>query len=168
MKLLKTISFIMAGIFHIASLQAQEVKEQVNNNNKFSFELLNNISVGNNNLFLSPFSVSTALAMTYEGAKGKTRKEMSDVLHFPDNNKIFNESFSDIIKSTQVSKKGDSYIFNIANSLWAQQDFDFLHSYFNTINKYYNAPLSLVNFKLSAEREKARLGINQWVENNAF
>ncbi len=163
MKQLKTFCAIITALLYFNIGTAQDYTKQVEKNNQFTFELFNYIEAGNENLFLSPFSVSSALAMTYEGAKEKTRKEMSKVLRFPDNNEQMNQSFKDIISRTQSSKDKKKYTFNIANSLWAQSDFEFLHSYFNTIKKYYNAPIESVNYKNSKEREKARLKINAWV-----
>lgn len=159
------ITLIFATMLSVSSLNSQTTQKQISNNNKFTFEMFNYSNVNSENLFLSPFSVSTALAMTYEGAKGKTRSEMSEVLHFPDNSESFNKSFSEIISKTQSSQKSDNYIFNIANSLWAQKDFNFFNAYFNTIKNYYHAPLTLVDYKNSEEREKIRKGINKWVEN---
>jgi len=163
MKYLKTLTIIIFALLSFNSGTAQDLSKQVENNNKFCFDLYNYLDVGNENLFISPFSVSSALAMTYEGAKEKTRKEMSEILHFPDNNEEINQNFSDIINRTQNSKDKKKYTFNIANSLWAQNDFEFLHSFFTTIKKYYNAPVESVNFKDEKEREKARLTINAWV-----
>lgn len=160
---MKTINLVAIIIFLFNSILAQNMDVQVEKNNNFSFELLNYVN-NNDNLFLSPFSVSSALAMTYEGAKGKTRTEMSKVLHFPDNNLIVNKSFSEIINKCQSSRSSKYYTFNIANSLWAQKDFKFLHSYFETVTKYYHAPIQMADYKGNASREKVRLGINKWVE----
>ncbi len=163
MKKLKTLSTIIIALLYFNIGVAQDFSKQVEKNNQFTFDLFNYIEAGNENLFISPFSVSSALAMTYEGAKEKTRKEMGKVLRFPDNNEQINQSFKDIISRTQSSKDKKKYTFNIANSLWAQSDFEFLHSYFTTIKKYYNAPIESVNYKDKKEREKARLKINAWV-----
>ena len=143
----------------------QDFVKQVNDNNEFCFDLYSYLNVENDNLFISPFSVSTALAMTYEGAKEKTREEMSVFMHFPLESSTINNNFQDIISRTQQSKDAKHYTFNIANSLWAQNDFDFLQSYFNTVKTYYDAPIESVNYKDEASRETARKRINKWTEN---
>lgn len=53
-------------------------------NNQFALQLYSKLSNENknNNLFFSPYSISTALAMTYPGARGNTEKQMAEVLHF--------------------------------------------------------------------------------------
>jgi len=161
---MKKNSLIVICVLLFSSVQSQGFNKQVEKNNQFCFDLFNYVDVEEDNLFLSPFSVSAALAMTYEGAKGQTRKEMSKVMYYSDNNDNLNTDFQNIIERTQSSKNSKKYTFNIANSLWAQKDLNFLHSYFETIKKYYNAPIEMVDYKNSVEREKTRLKINNWVE----
>ncbi len=161
---MKKLSLIVISILIFSSAKSQDFNKQVEKNNQFCFDLFNYVNVEDDNLFLSPFSVSAALAMTYEGAKGKTRKEMSKVMYFPDNNEKLNNDFQSIIEKTQSSKDSKKYTFNIANSLWAQKDFNFLHLYFETVKKHYDTPIEMVDFKGSDEREKTRLRINNWVE----
>ena len=61
----------------------ESVKELVNANNQFAIEMYKEFNNGNSeNLFFSPWSISSALVMTYESAKGNTAKEMQDVFHF--------------------------------------------------------------------------------------
>jgi hypothetical protein len=51
-------------------------------NNEFAFDLYAKVRETNGNLFFSPASVSTALAMTYAGARGNTADQMAKVMHF--------------------------------------------------------------------------------------
>ena len=141
---------------------SQNYAKQVENNNRFTFELFSGLNNSENNLFLSPFSVSSALAMTYEGARNKTRTEMSEVLHFPLDGNILNTSFKRIISETQKSVNPKFYRLNIANSIWAQKNYRFLHSFFTAVNEYYGAKIEEVNFKTAEEREIARKKINDW------
>ena len=52
-------------------------------NTNFALKLYDQLNDENGNLFLSPYSISTALAMTYAGARGETETEMAKALHFP-------------------------------------------------------------------------------------
>ena len=61
----------------------QALTEVVEGNNKFALELYQKLHSREGNLFLSPYSISTALAMTYAGARGETERQMADVLNFP-------------------------------------------------------------------------------------
>src|SRR5262245_18410507 len=51
-------------------------------NNRFGLDLYQRTKATKENLFFSPFSISSALAMTYAGARGQTAKEMAQTLHF--------------------------------------------------------------------------------------
>jgi len=55
----------------------------VTGNNKFALELYAKLRSKKGNLFFSPYSISTALAMTHAGARGQTETQMAGVLHFP-------------------------------------------------------------------------------------
>ena len=64
---------------------AQGIQEVVNANNQFALDLYFKIDeTQEGNVFYSPYSIFSALAMTYEGAQGQTRSEMQSVFHFPD------------------------------------------------------------------------------------
>lgn len=156
------ILFLISFLF-LNTAFSQNHKKQVENNNRFTFELFSDIGSFDENLFLSPFSVSTALAMTYEGARGKTRTEMSEVLHFPEEAQTVNESFKTIISDIQKSVNPKFYVLNIANSIWAQNDYNFLHSFFESVQTYYDAKIESVNFKQTEDREHARIKINNWI-----
>ncbi|NPA67756.1 MAG: serpin family protein [Chlorobi bacterium] len=149
-------------VFAVNILNSQNKTNIIESNNKFTFELFSMVADEQKNIFLSPFSVSAALAMTYEGARGKTRKEMSEVLHFPENAKEINESYKELISKTQKTKNPEYYLFNIANSVWAQKDFNFLHSYFETVKSYYDAQIEGVDFRTAKDREIAVKKINDW------
>lgn len=51
-------------------------------NNVFALELYKSLKEETGNLFYSPYSISSALAMTYAGARGETEQQMADTLHF--------------------------------------------------------------------------------------
>lgn len=57
----------------------------INASNQFALDLYSELRKREEgeNVFFSPYSISTALAMTYEGARGKTAEEMQSVFHFP-------------------------------------------------------------------------------------
>ena len=59
-----------------------DLRELVQGNNDFAFDLYRALSDGEGNLFYSPFSISQALAMTFAGAGGETERQMADTLHY--------------------------------------------------------------------------------------
>ena len=131
----------------------------VNANNQFAFDLYSRYK-NQGNVFFSPCSISTALAMTYEGARGQTAEEMKNVFYFPEDNLLRRSAFARLYN--EINKKDKEYRLSTANALWAQKDFTFLQEYFNTIDQYYGGKVTNLDF--IGETEKSRKIINDWVE----
>src|SRR3989344_6472897 len=137
----------------------QGMQDVANANNKFAFDLyslLNKSEEGN--LFYSPYSISAALAMTYEGAEGKTAEEMKSVFHFPESN-ILRPNFAAIYKD--INKGAKDYELKTGNALWVQQDFPFLVDYKNRVEKYFGGKAASLDFV--SESEKSRQTINSFI-----
>ncbi|MEK6983516.1 MAG: serpin family protein [Nanoarchaeota archaeon] len=136
------------------------VNSVVNANNQFSLEFYSNLKDKEGNIFFSPYSISTALAMAYEGAREHTAKEIQSVFHFPEDNNLRRASFAAVYN--QLNQKDAKYKLSTANALWVQQDFKLLDGYTNTIQEYYSGKATNVDFVGAAE--KTRQTINSWVE----
>jgi len=106
--------------------------------------------------------MDSALAMTYAGASGNTKKQMSEVLYFnlPDDELHFAFSKLNSILNTPKS----DFQLAIANSLWGQINYPFQEDFLDLVKKYYSAGFNLVDFVDEINREKARNEINKWVE----
>ena len=138
----------------------QGIQEVVNANNKFAFELYSELNkVENSNILYSPYSISAALAMTYEGAKGQTADEMKSVFHFPESN-ILRPNFAAIYN--EINKKDKPYKLSTGNALWAQYDYTFLEDYMSRVEKYYGGKAANLDF--IKETEKSRQTINSFIE----
>ncbi|MGD0712386.1 MAG: serpin family protein [Bacteroidales bacterium] len=139
------------------SCYAQSNTSIADSNNHFAFKLYSEVKSEKpeQNLFFSPFSISTALAMTYAGARNETEKQMSQT--------PFHENFGALINEIEKDTLGVTKL-SIVNSLWAQKDYPFLDSFFNLVKAHYDAILKNVDFKNNAEREKVRKELNNWVE----
>jgi len=135
----------------------------VNGNNKLAFDLYSKYKSKEGNMFFSPYSISTALAMTYEGAKGQTAKEMKKVLHFPSNKKL-REGSVKLIES--INSAEDDYKLSTANALWAQEDYKFLQKYFEAVEKYYGGKVTNMDFKNNPDGSREK--INKWVEDKTY
>jgi serpin B len=114
------------------------------------------------NLFLSPYSISTALAMTYAGAREQTAEEMSKTLHFPLAQDRLHPAFAGLIGRFQASKEDRGYQLSVANALWGQKAFHWQKDFLRTTQSNYAAGLREVDF--STDTEGARKTINSWVE----
>ncbi|XP_006007367.1 leukocyte elastase inhibitor-like [Latimeria chalumnae] len=129
-------------------------------NTLFTLDLFKNINETNptGNIFFSPLSISSALAMVYLGAKGSTADQMQKVLHFDKAGEI-HPSFQSL--NTEINKPGEC-LLKLANRLYTEKTYNFLPEFLNSATKFYKADLPTVDFKNAAE--KVRQQINQWVE----
>jgi serpin B len=144
-------------------IAANNHQEIVEGNNKFAFKLYKELkSDSDKNLFYSPFSISTALAMVYTGARTETAQQISQTMNFPLGEK-FHSDFKQLLNGLNEGTEGKIKL-NIANGLWAQKDFNFLDSYFDIVKSNYFSELKNVDFVDNTEREKSRKDINAWVE----
>lgn len=89
----------------------------VKGNNTFSTELYRKLGASEGNLFFSPYSISSALGMTYAGARGNTAKEMGEVLHFQLEQAGLNSAFRGLNRELAAAARGSGQKLNIANAL---------------------------------------------------
>jgi serpin B len=133
-------------------------------NNRFASDLYTTLAQNpdnaGHNLFYSPFSISSALAITGEGAKGKTRDEIFSVFHLPENDTVRQSGFARINEGFNATDAG--YTFRTVNALWAERNYPFLPAFVDSARKYYSADVKNLDFKTAPEESRAT--INQWVE----
>jgi serpin B len=129
-------------------------------NNRFAFELYLQYNEEEDNIFFSPYSISVALAMTYEGARGQTASEMQSVLHFPEDDIVRRAAFARLYN--MYNSNNTDYILSTANALWTQEDYKFLTEYLEIIEQYYMGEATDLDFK--GKPEESRETINNWVE----
>jgi len=130
--------------------------------NTFSFDLYRNLTAGTlRNTFYSPLSISSALAMTYAGAKGETAQQMQSTLHYGPQVDLFHSQYGAMIDSLS-SKKGQDFKINIANAIWVQDKFKLKNYYTETVKKDYNSEIRNLDFVDSPDA--SRDTINYWVE----
>lgn len=128
--------------------------------NKFTFSLFKNLSSKKGNIFYSPFSISSALAMTYAGAKNETANQMAKVMFYETEGKKLHNSFSRLIKHLN-EKKGKVNELRTANSLWGMKGYAFRKKYIQFIEKFYSGGFNKINFEKSKVATKK---INGWVD----
>jgi serine protease inhibitor len=133
----------------------------VKGNNAFAIDLYDQLRHQEGNLFFSPYSISTALAMTYLGARGETASEMAMVFYFTLEQEHLHPAFAALMADFNMGGKNSGYQLNIANRLWGQQEFHFLDTFIQATQEYYNAALALLDFMRATE--EARCTINTWV-----
>jgi serpin B len=132
----------------------------VEGNNAFAIALYGQLRSQNGNLFFSPESISTALAMAYAGARGDTAAEMAKAMHFTLPPERLHPAMGALLSN--LNAPHDGYRLRVADALWAQRDYAFRDDFLKLTKKDYGAGFNPVDFK--GAPEAARLTINQWVE----
>jgi len=150
------------------AISDDDFNNQIDSNNEFACNLYSELKDASGNIFFSPFSISTALAMTYEGARTDTEKQIAETLHFQQRSvahKAFNKldlSLAEQSKQSKTENKKGGFKLEIANSIWAQKDFKWLPAFLDVLKINYGAGIFTADF--IRETEKYRLKINKWVE----
>ncbi len=143
--------------------------ELVRGNNEFAHGLYGRLAQGAGNRFISPFSVSCALAMTYGGARGDTAAQMARAMHFDLPPAELHRAFQRL--SADLHQKNDSKTdpkaaraveLLTASALWTQTGERILPEFQKLIERDYEGGLFPVDFRQSPAA--AREYINHWVE----
>jgi serpin B len=138
-----------------------DIKTLVRGNTEFAFDLYHQLRGEPGDLCLSPYSISTALAMTYGGARGNTERQMADVLHFTLDQDRLHPAFAALAGLTATNSDESPYRLNVANALWGQQGERFLESFLALNRRHYEAGLRELDF--AGAPDQSRKVINTWV-----
>ncbi len=139
----------------------------VEGNNAFACELYHTIRGDQENIIVSPYSISSALAMLYVGARGGTQQQMADALHFSLSPVEVASAFYQLNHALPVgapfreSDHLDETQLNIANALWILDDYPILPDYATTLDQYFDGGLQRLDFV--NEPAAAREIINAWI-----
>jgi len=133
----------------------------IQGNTAFALDLYRSLKSTAPNVFISPYSISTCLAITYGGARGDTAKQMAQVLHFGKDPRKVHASFGDLQRQLNEAGRQEGIQLSVANALWGQQGHAFLPPFLNVARGQYQANLNQADFKTGAE--PARAEINRWV-----
>jgi serpin B len=148
-------------------IQASDLESLISGNTSFALELYQRISENNKNTFLSPYSITLALAMTYAGAKNQTAQQMADTLHFMLSQEKLHPAFNYLDQElasreeSAYSQDGKGFRLNIANSLWGMKGAYFVPEFMDTLALNYGAGIQMLDFMNAPE--SSRIVINQWV-----
>lgn len=146
----------------LAGEPAQHLPAVVDGNSRFALDLYAALRSEKGNLFFSPFSLSTALAMTYAGAGGETAAEMAEVLHLPADQAQLHAVFGALVDGLERGAGAGGYRLEIANRLWGQGGYPFREAFLATCREHYGAGFETFDFR--ADPESGRRTINAWVE----
>jgi serpin B len=173
-------SFLILHVFGalIAAMAygATESDLAATSTNRLAVDLHRQLATGDENLCVSPYSIESALAMTFAGADGQTRTEIARVLHFPGDGGAVPASFAALqhsleemsAKTAELVKESKRFggpsepiTLNIANRLFAQKGYDFRNAFLSLVKQDYRAAFEPLDFV--ADASGATQHINKWV-----
>ena len=136
--------------------------ETVVGNSRFAFYIFKQLNSedGEQSIFISPLSISTALTMTYAGAETTTKEAMAKTLGYTGlDDEILNESYQNLIRYLrQVDKKIE---LHMGNSLWVREGEDIKEDFLATNKEIFDASVTSLDFSEASAVEQ----INKWIAN---
>ncbi|MBU5616386.1 serpin family protein [Psychrobacter sp. TAE2020] len=136
------------------------IAEVVTANNQFAIAMYKQIEgkseQADDNVFFSPYSLSTAMAMLYAAAEGETKQQIQKTFHYPSMD-ILNPNSAALYN--QFNKPNPGYKLATVNDLWMQQGLTPTKSYIDTVQRYYSGQVTAVDFEGSPD--PARQSINK-------
>ena len=136
------------------------IAEVVTANNQFAIDMYQQINGKSEqvdeNVFFSPYSLSTAMAMLYAAAEGETKAQIQKTFHYPAP-AILNPNSAALYN--QFNKPNPDYKLATVNDLWTQQGLTLNKSYLDTVQRYYSSQVTALDFEGSPD--PARQTINK-------
>ena len=128
------------------------IAQVVTANNQFAIDMYQQINGQNKqadkNVFFSPYSLSTSMAMLYAAAEGETKAQIQRTFHYPSLN-VLNPNSAALHE--QFNKPNPNYQLATANDLWIQQGLRPNQNYLDTVQRYYSGKVTNLDFKNSPE-----------------
>ena len=139
---------------------SEGIAEVVTANNQFAIDMYQQINgqpdQADKNVFFSPYSLSTAMAMVYAAAEGETKAQIQKTFHYPAP-AILNPNSAALYN--QFNKPNPDYKLATVNDLWMQQGLTPTKSYIDTVQRYYSGQVTALDFEGSPD--SARQTINK-------
>ena len=141
---------------------SEGINQVVTANNQFAITMYQQLNAQANqqskNVFFSPYSLSSAMAMLYNAAKGETKQQIQQTFYYPEL-AILNPNSAALYQ--KLNKANPSYQFVSTNDLWIAQDLKPNQNYLDTVAIYYGNGVRSLDFKNSPEA--VRLQINKTI-----
>jgi len=139
-------------------------KSVIDANNRFALNFFSNLckdaKYSDKTLFFSPFSISSAFAITFEGARESTAEEIQTVFRFPNDSNQRRMEYKHLYE--EINQENSVYLLKTATALWAEKTYLFLPEFVNLAQQYYNA--NATNLDFQNQPDISRVTINRWVE----
>ncbi len=149
--------------YNIIDKKAELVEQKVTDaNTEFSFKIFKEMmKEDKENLFISPFSISTAMSMLYNGADTDTKLKMAETLEFNDFDiGYLNENYKNLIES--LENVDDKLNVSISNSIWSADRFSPKKEFLDVNKEYYLSEIYSRDFSNPAVKDE----INKWISDS--
>jgi len=116
-------------------------KEVVALTNRFAFDLFKPVVAGEGsgtNIMISPFSITSALSMTLNGAAGETFNAVRSALRYDGQSlEEINDTWRKLV--TEMVPVDERVVMEIANSVWAENNFPVKKDFIDALKEWYLA-----------------------------
>jgi serpin B len=130
-------------------------------NDEFAFDVLGATREAiPGNLFFSPFSLSSALGMTYGGARGETATQLHDALHVGLDDAVFHETLGAYVADVGGEHER-AYTLDVANRVFVEDGYPVEPAFLDLTSTTYGAPADPLDFV--GDPEGSRDAVNGWV-----
>lgn len=151
---MQRIALTLVSMLLIASASAQTASESVS---AFTFQMYQKVAEKEKgNIFFSPYSISSVMAMTYVGAANETQNQIASTLHFTKDTKALATSMGGLHQSL-LSKNGKGLELSISNRVWVEQTYKVKCSYKRTLKKRFKTSFGKADFIGNFQLERVKI-----------
>ncbi len=149
---------------------AEDTEQTVRDTTTFGFDVYRKLVSGDENLAFSPYSLTTALAMTYPGARGETQKAFEKTLRLTLPAERFHRAMNTLDLALESrgqhasGRSGKAFALESNNQLFAQKGLAMQPPFLDVLAVEYGAGVRLLDFATAPE--PSRKAINDWVSTN--
>ncbi|XP_064483316.1 intracellular coagulation inhibitor 1-like [Ornithodoros turicata] len=157
--LLVALPFLMLAVCAQTTVK-DDIQQYVDASNVFAFNLLQRLPYSENHVFVSPLSISVAMAMVYDGAEGISERQLHEVLGYQE---VGLEGKVGVLSSVQqiLRNESDSVILDAVNAVLVQKDYPIIEGYKTDLQDVFHARIEEVDFINDSARVVA--DVNRWV-----
>ncbi len=147
-----------------SKLDLQKAAPLVEGTNEFAVDLYLRLAneSGDKNVFISPWSIATALQMVRLGAQGETLDQMTATLNITGVDDI--DETIGAVQNDLNGADGDDFQLAVANRVWGREDLHIIEEYLALVANHYGAPLERLDF--GGDPGGSADSINAWVSEN--
>jgi serpin B len=134
---------------------SEGISAVVNANNQFAVTMYQQLNGQSKqvdaNVFFSPYSLTSAIAVLYAAAEGNTKAQIQKTFYYP-SLPILNPNSAALYN--QFNKPSPNYKLNTINDLWLQQGRTPNQAYIDTVKRYYGGQVNTLDFKNNTETSR--------------